>query len=424
MKKSIIGFMNGIYKRTILITGIPVLLIFAYMLILHGIPDNVNIYSPKENIQFDVPVTLESCTPEVAETFAGKSSAYKKDRTVYECKLFGIIPIKKVYVNCESKHRLIPGGMQVGIYAHTAGVMVVGLGEVTGSDGLNYMPGDNLIQPGDYILSIDGKEITCKEDILKILEKYKEQQSVEDNCGNILGTTVNMRIRRNGTEMYVDAEPVRTREGIYKLGIWVKDDLAGVGTLTYCTEEGDFAALGHCISDFDTNKKIDLGEGKLYEINIIDIVKGRSGTPGELTGIIDYSTCRKLGTITKNTDRGVYGKLERIPDGISTENMLEVGHKQDIEKGEAQIISSVDGELKCYNICITDVDYMSGEDKDIIFEVTDNRLLDRTGGIIQGMSGSVIKQNNKIIGAVTHVFVNDPAKGYGIFIEKMLEEGQ
>ena len=171
----------------------------------------------------------------------------------------------------------------------------------------------------------------------------------------------------------------------------------------------------------DTGSMLSISEGKVYNTDIVGIVKGQDGAPGELTGVINYNEQYCLGTISANTQTGIFGSITKVTDGM-TQEAMEVGMKQDIEKGEANILSSLDGTLRKYKIEIDEVDYNSKEEnKGILFHVTDELLLSETGGIVQGMSGSPIIQNNKVIGAVTHVFISDAKKGYGVFIENMLE---
>ena len=211
------------------------------------------------------------------------------------------------------------------------------------------------------------------------------------------------------------------KEGDYKLGIWVRDDMAGVGTMTYIREDLSFGALGHPISDADTGSMLETKDGKIYETNIVGIVKGEDGVPGELTGVINYKEEYCIGKIKKNTRTGIYGSVNKIPQEMSGEYM-EIAMKQNIKKGKAYILSSLDGTLRKYEIEIDDVDYNSKEEnKGILFHVTDSLLLQETGGIVQGMSGSPIIQNGRLVGAVTHVFISDASKGYGVFIEKMLK---
>ena len=227
-------------------------------------------------------------------------------------------------------------------------------------------------------------------------------------------------VMRKGEYVEVSMNPVKGETGKYRLGIWVRDDLAGVGTLTYYRQDGSFGALGHAVSDGDTGVQMSLSEGYIYETKIVSIQKGKNGVPGELAGIIDYGKSHCMGSITENSPLGIRGMLNDTVGELEGE-VYEVAYKQDIALGKAYIISEVSGERAEYEIEIESLDYSGDEEnKGILFKVTDERLLGLTGGIVQGMSGSPIIQNGKMIGAVTHVFVSDASMGYGIFIEKML----
>ena len=212
---------------------------------------------------------------------------------------------------------------------------------------------------------------------------------------------------------------MQTGESEYKLGIWVRDNTQGIGTMTYMEQDGTFGALGHGISDTDTGQLLDVSGGELYQAQILSIMKGAKGTPGELSGYIEYQDSKKLGQIVKNTEEGIFGKISDPKQWPVMQ--AEVGYKQEVEVGDAEIVTDLGEGAKTYKIQITDI-YKERADTNKAFEiqVTDSRLLEKTGGIVQGMSGSPVLQNGKIIGAVTHVFVRDPAKGYGIFIENML----
>ena len=215
------------------------------------------------------------------------------------------------------------------------------------------------------------------------------------------------------------ASPVLTDDGTYKLGIWVRDNIQGIGTLTYVDEQGNFGALGHGISDIDTGDMLTLKWGELYNAQILSIVKGTDGNPGELQGVIRYDESEKIGTILDNQSMGIYGTLD---NGCGQGVRLPVGYKQEMQEGPATILACVDGEVQEYSIEITAID-MNKKDtnKSFTIKVTDPRLLELTGGIVQGMSGSPVIQNGKLVGAVTHVFVRDAGSGYGIFIENMLQ---
>ena len=231
-----------------------------------------------------------------------------------------------------------------------------------------------------------------------------------------------LTIRRNEEEMNVKITPVETEPEEYKLGIWVKDDIQGIGTLTYLTEDMHFGALGHGITDTDTGELLNSCGGSLYDTNILEIIKGERGTPGEISGMITYSERHVRGQIFSNTAAGIFGVAnQKLCNEVSKE-AVEVAFKQEIIKGPAYIRSSVSGELKDYQIIIQEIRLNEDDvNKGMIFQVVDPELLELTGGVIQGMSGSPILQNGKLIGAVTHVFIQDSTRGYGIFVENMMQ---
>ena len=272
---------------------------------------------------------------------------------------------------------------------------------------MTYEPSDQLVSSGDYIMTVNGVEIQEKEELIEQVQKSEGEDLV-------------LGIIREDDLIELKVRPVKAEDKTYKLGIWVRDDMAGVGTLTY-VKNSEYGALGHPVSDADTGSMISLSNGQIYQTDIVSIVKGGDGVPGELTGVINYSDQYVLGNILENTKTGIYGKMDEKVTEMEQESM-ETGMKQEIEKGDACILSSLDGTLKQYQIEIDEIDYNNKEkNKGILFHVTDQELLEKTGGIVQGMSGSPIIQNHRVIGAVTHVFISDATKGYGIFIETMLE---
>ena len=220
----------------------------------------------------------------------------------------------------------------------------------------------------------------------------------------------------------IKIKPVKDAEGIYKLGIWVKDDCQGLGTLTYVDGDGGFGTLGHTISDANTGKIIEVETGKLYTARIWSVIKGKEGDPGEIIGSINYDIRSDIGVIDENKNIGIYGDVNEQIFAYVDKVYMEIAYKQDVKEGTAYIRSFVGDEIKDYEINIMNLNYADlSKNKGIEFEVVDKELLSITNGIVQGMSGSPIIQDGKIIGAVTHVLVNDPTKGYGIFIENMLE---
>lgn len=327
------------------------------------------------------------------------------------CNLFGIIPVKSIQVEVISRQEIIPGGIPVGIYVQTDGIFVIGTGQIMTVNGAVDSPAKNIIKTGDYITSFQGQRISRKQQLIDRLSEFE-------------GGELILGIRRNEEELEICIAPVYGENGA-QLGIWVRDDTQGVGTLTYLTRDGEFGALGHGISDEDSELLMEVAEGKLYDCEILQIVKGQKGTPGRLSGKIVYSQSNLYGTILGNLSGGIYGTANHHLMEQVEQEFLPIALKQEIEEGSAVIRCSVDGTLRDYSVEIKKVH--KGEkdvNKGMELTVTDPELLELTGGIVQGMSGSPILQNGKIVGALTHVFVNDPAKGYGIFIEEMLDAAQ
>ena len=290
----------------------------------------------------------------------------------------------------------------------TKGVLIIDTGEIISREGTSLEPAKNIVKPGDYIVAFNQQSIKNKQELLKDLSFLD-------------GEPVTLDVIRDGKQIPLSLTPVKDAAGAYKLGIWVRDNTQGIGTLTYVDGNGNYGALGHGISDVDTGELLHINKGALYQAEILGIQKGETGSPGELSGLIRYEPGRIIGNIEKNSKNGIYGNLSA---GIKNTDLkkLPVAYKQELEIGPASILCCVDGQAKEYRAEITRID-MNHEDtnKSFVIHVTDERLLELTGGIVQGMSGSPVIQNGKVIGAVTHVFVQDATSGYGIFIENMLE---
>lgn len=304
-----------------------------------------------------------------------------------------------------------PMGKIVGLYTKCNGVFVIDTCEIEDENGDLIDIAGKDVKTGDYIVSINGNPLKEKEDMVK---------AVKNSDGQPLQLVVT-----RGTETFTcSITPLKAKNGEYMLGIWVKDDLAGVGTITYFTDEGDFAALGHGMGDGETQNLLDIDGGDLYVSNVVGIEKGVRGDPGEIKGVIYYGRINHIGTVESNTGKGIYGTfdMEELQVYKSRYMPFAVADKRQITQGAAQILSEVSGELETYDIMITYVDYLAMDsNKGLHIKVTDPKLIELTGGIVQGMSGSPIIQNGKLIGAVTHVLINDPEQGYGIFVENMLE---
>ena len=305
---------------------------------------------------------------------------------------------------------LIPGGMPVGIYLETEGAMVLGTEKIEGEDGQEHEPAASLVKEGDYIIGLDDTRIRSKSELVEAVAALEQEEVV-------------LRVRRDGQEMEIRMKAVRCERDEYKLGIWVRDNAQGLGTVTFLSADSQFGALGHGIRDTDTGELLDASEGLLYTTSIRDITRGKDGTPGGMEGVIIYNNYNILGRITKNTQDGIYGRLDRADTLFPDTTPLAPARKEEqVREGDAVIRCAVSGQVEEYGIRITNIDKNAREaNKKIMLEVTDERLLDLTGGIVQGMSGSPIIQDGMLVGAVTHVFVNDPASGYGIFIQDMLK---
>lgn len=326
-----------------------------------------------------------------------------------EYKFLGIIDLKSVEVDVIEEQEVYPGGFPVGIYVETDGIMVIGSGKVTGLDGMEYEPAANVLRSGDYITAIDGTKVTTKEEFIDIVNSKGAAPVVLD-------------IIRNGKKTQVKITPVQTGKEEYRLGVWIRDNTQGVGMMTFITEDGEYGALGHGITDVDTGLLMNIEEGRVLDTEIISIVKGEDGSPGELVGMIDYRQEYNMGDVSKNTQCGIFGHIDENVLGNMHIEPVEIALKQEMETGPAVIRTNVDGEIKDYDINIIEIDMNSEDDnKSFMIDVTDPELIKKTGGIVQGMSGSPVIQNGRIVGAVTHVLVNDSTRGYGVFIENMLK---
>jgi stage IV sporulation protein B len=418
-----------IYRRVLIclfIVNILFLGFFIYYSIENNIPDEIKILvDKKQSFNFNIPIEANIETEDVGvisvndlsvpsnqinidlnQPFTIKSSQTGKYNV--SLKLFGLFEFKKLSLDVIESTGLIPCGNPIGIYVETDGILVLGSGRITGEDGLNYEPISNKLKSGDYILKINNKEVEDKKDLINEIQK----------CN---GGDVTLLVRRNNEKITVRISPVKTASGNYKIGAWIRDNTQGIGTLTFISTDGQFGALGHGITDIDTGLLMDVKAGTIYTAEIMSIIKGKEGEPGELIGMIRQSDKYKIGSITDNTYQGIFGKVSNGFIQSMDAKPLEIGLKQEVVKGKATIRCTIEDKVEDYDIEIESVDISnSNHSKGIIIRITDPRLLSLTGGIVQGMSGSPIIQNNKIIGAVTHVFIQDSTKGYGTFIENMV----
>ena len=377
------------------------LFILIYGTMKDHIPDEIFVYADEETdweTFFQEPLISYDDTVEVSQ-----NGSYQ-----IRCKWLGVLPLKTIKVHTVEKQEVLVSGSPVGIYMETKGVLVIDSGEIMDREGIRRTPAEHIIQSGDYICEIDGKVLTGKRQLMQLV---RENQ----------GEPMELQVIRHQETIKLEMTPVETEDGSYKLGIWVRDNIQGIGTLTYVEPDGTFGALGHGISDTDTGERLEISDGDLYRADILSIRKGTAGTPGELRGVINYREENRIGTICGNSQYGIRGQLE---PGKYTESMKKIptGLKQEIQTGKAEIRCDIGDGIREYQCEILEIDSNARDtNKCFVLRITDDDLLSRTGGIVQGMSGSPVLQNGKLIGAITHVFVNDPTKGYGIFIENMME---
>lgn len=329
----------------------------------------------------------------------------------YDAEFLGF-KIKTVEVMAIPKEiQLYPGGNVVGIKLQTNGPLVVGFSDIENEEQKPYSPSkESGINLGDVILAINEIEINSSEFLAETLNSLKLDE-------------LDVKIERDGKILYKKVKPVKTSDGKNKIGLWVRDSTAGIGTLTFIDPEtGLYGALGHPITDVDTGDIIKISKGNIVNSSIVNVKRGEKGNPGELKGVFINDDI-KLGNVKHNTKYGIFGEY-------SLENFygekLSIALKDEIQEGPAKIISTIDNdEPKMYDVVIEKLLQQDNpSSKSMIIKVVDEELLEKTGGIVQGMSGSPIIQNNKLVGAVTHVLVNKPDTGYGIYIEWMLKESK
>lgn len=338
---------------------------------------------------------------------AVQASAALKAGDVYqtEINLFGVIPVKTVTVDVVKESDVIPSGQPFGVKLLTEGVMVVGMSDVdtaSGSDNPSYAAG---IRVGDILIALNGQTVSTNDEVSKIFSQSG-------------GKPVTVSLKRNNIAYSVVVTPAKSAgDNTYKAGLWVRDSTAGIGTMTfYCPGTKLFAGLGHGVCDVDTGEIMPLSTGDIVHAIINGVTKGSKGTAGELRGYFVSDTA--WGRLRANTETGVYGEMNAYPGGKA----VPVAMKQQVHAGAATILVTLNGTApQSYGIVIERVHFNdAGDTKNMIVRVTDPKLLAQTGGIVQGMSGTPIIQDGRLVGAITHVFLNDPVHGYGIFAENML----
>ncbi|MTI65447.1 MAG: SpoIVB peptidase [Firmicutes bacterium] len=329
-----------------------------------------------------------------------------------EFKLLGLIPVKDIKVNIIDRLYLVPGGHSIGVKLNTKGVLVVALSQITGADGKIYNPAKSAgIKIGDAILEINDIKVKDSNHVIKLLNDLKNKK-------------IKIKVQRNKKNFTTFITPIKSKQdNCYRLGLWVRDKTAGIGTLTFYDKNSNyFGALGHGITDIDTAQLMTVEHGEIMEAKVSSIEQGKKGLPGEIRGIF-FDTDDILGNIERNTLFGIYGKIKKdVNNNLYKE--VPIALQNEVKEGKAYILTTVeDNKIEKYDIEVIKKELQKTPDqKSMVIKVTDKELLKKTGGIVQGMSGSPIIQDGKLIGAVTHVFVSDPTKGYGLYIEWMLRE--
>ena len=319
---------------------------------------------------------------------------------VLACMLLGSVSVSAKETG--KNDQVLLGGELFGTRIDVKGVLVVGLASVVSENGERYPARDAGICPKDIITAVDGVKISGANELVRIIEESK-------------GRELSVTLEREGKEMILSMSGVVGKDGKCKGGLWVRDSIAGIGTVTFIDPEtGNFAGLGHGICDPDTGVLVPVEKGTVYGVILGDVRKGSEGKPGELRGRLDGVI---MGEVTQNEQSGIYGRLSEMP---KDPHVIKTARKSEVKPGKVSVVSSVDGQVREYEAEIEKIISNEGETKNFLIRITDERLIKMTGGIVQGMSGSPIIQNGKLVGAVTHVLIDDPTTGYGIFAENML----
>lgn len=392
-------FLKKIFLEFILI------IILVYVTNITGIPEKVILFESESLNLGTVFGIFETKEPAITTSSNAQNSNIVNEEKI-TLSLFNLFDVKSVNVTTIEQTKVVPLGNTIGLKLYSSGVLVIGMTEIEGNK-----PYENSgIEEGDLITYINNKQITTTDELIECVN-------------NSQGKIIDITYVRDGQEYVTCIEPMVTADNEYKLGLWVRDGAAGIGTVTYYEPSTEkFAALGHGIVDSDTEKLISIESGEVVTTNIIDIEKGEEGKPGQIKGTVTNG--QTIGEVYSNTEFGIYGKItSKNRLNIIEENSLEVATRDEIKEGEAKVILTLeDGIRKEYSIEITKIYKNNNSDnRSMLIKVTDENLLNLTGGIIQGMSGAPIVQNGKFIGAVTHVFVNNPTEGYAIFGDLMIK---
>ncbi|NLK72399.1 MAG: SpoIVB peptidase [Clostridiales bacterium] len=388
---------------------------------IYSMPDNIDIFENETrsfHVNFPFEASFNDESKEIIK-YTNKSNTLSQSLNIsplqlgnsqIDIKLFGKIPVKEISVNIVPDCQVIPGGHSIGVKMNIKGVLVVGMEEIETSDGTRINPSlESGLQIGDVILSING---------INVNDAVHVQNIINDSMDE-----VKIKVKRKEEILNFSVRPVYSKiDEKYRIGLWVRDKTAGVGTLTYYnTQNKTFGALGHAITDIDTGIILNVNNGEILNSKVLSVQHGKSGYPGEIKGIF-YEADKPIGALKANTQFGIFGEIYNGINNPMFSEAIPIGYQNDIKKGKAYILTTLEeNKIEKFEIYIEKINYQTRPNtKSMVIRVTDDRLLKKSGGIVQGMSGSPILQDGKLIGAVTHVFVNDPSKGYAIFIEWML----
>jgi stage IV sporulation protein B len=371
----------------------------------YNLPQEIKITKYCEKIE------LNSRFPLTARIISNNENS-NKEKYRAQIKLMNIFPVKTLDVEVVNEKIVVVGGNPFGIKIFTEGVVIVGFQEIETSEGSTNPASEAGLQPGDAIIKIDDKKVDSNKSVDKIVKKSE-------------GNSLTIIAKRNNETFITQLKPRKSvNDGYYRAGIWVRDSSAGIGTMTYYDPDTKtFAGLGHGVCDIDVDKLLPLGKGDVVSAKVNNVSKGTKGKPGELQGHLEENF---IGTLSHNTHTGVFGDVENFDKETSDKITLPIAMKQEVKKGKAQIFCTISGnKIEQFDAEIIEVNYKEDSPtKNMIIIITDQRLLNKTGGIVQGMSGSPIIKDGKLIGAITHVFVNEPQKGYAIFAEKMFKDAE
>ncbi len=388
---------------------LSVLSVFTFAAVFHYnniLPSSIAIYDD-ETLHFNTKLKIISKSNQKINSVSKQTQNSTQNYTT-NLSLMGVVPIKSVDMKVVNRRYVTLSGESFGIKIFTKGVMVVGLSDIKTEFG-SVNPAKSVgIKVGDIIKTANEKAVNSNEEFSKIIN-------------NSNGKPIALKIKREDKILFFEFTPVKEYStNLYKAGLWVRDSSAGLGTMTfYSSVNGAFAGLGHAILDIDTGVLLPINSGEIVKTEILSINKSSPGTAGEICGAF---TGERIGELTKNTDCGLYGFYDNFEQN---KNLILVANKQDVKTGNAQIYTTLDKSGPKYYDCVIErIDYNDSLHKNLLVRITDEKLIAKTGGIVQGMSGSPIVQNNQLVGALTNVFVNEPIKGYAVFADTMLEISQ